>query len=65
MGTVCGCSIDLSADVGKKHLAAIDIDSFHLPLLELAGVQDFFSDGVGHISRLNVGSESGRKRWEV
>ena len=60
MGTVCGCGIDLSANVGQKDLASIDIDSFHLSLLELAGIQDFFGDGVRHISDLKVGFGSGR-----
>jgi hypothetical protein len=60
MGTEGRCSVDLSANVGQKDFTAIDVDSLHLALLELAGVQDFFSDSVRHISNLQVGSEGGR-----
>jgi hypothetical protein len=52
------CSVDLSANVGQKNFTAIDVDSLHLALLELAGVQDFFSDSVRHVSDLKVGFES-------
>jgi hypothetical protein len=41
---------DLSANVREQDLAISDIDSFHLPFLELADIENLFGDSVRHLS---------------